>query len=187
MFFSCCTALRGLSNNQSPFWTPFDGRQTIQVGLRMGEAVPNAQIGPHNHSSRPLDPHGWSTSPAGTSCGPRSAMSAASGVGEKPSQQVSSTGCGVVIPSHAQSFHVCLICQRAFTTTQGWFLHAIIKHGYRTVPGTVVQGDTCPCCAKVYPLWYTLMCPLGGLLPDIFVRAQTWKSTTFVGNEHFLV
>ena len=37
------------------------------------------------------------------------------------------------------------------------------------------------------PLWYTLMCPLGGLLPDIFVRAQTWKSITFVGNVHFLV
>ena len=51
-------------------------------------------------------------------------------------------------PKHGQ--HFCVICERAFSAPQGWFLHACQKHNYVSESGEAVQGRTCHCCAKVY-------------------------------------
>ena len=48
------------------------------------------------------------------------------------------------------SHHFCVICEKVFSATQGWFLHACQKHGYISESSEVVQGQTCHCCAKVY-------------------------------------
>ena len=46
--------------------------------------------------------------------------------------------------------HVCLLCDKGFDQKRGWFLHAFVRHGYKTVEGRAVQGIHCPCCAKNY-------------------------------------
>ena len=51
-------------------------------------------------------------------------------------------------PRHGQ--HFCVICERAFSAPQGWFLHASQKHNYVSESSEAVQGQTCHCCAKVY-------------------------------------
>ena len=50
-----------------------------------------------------------------------------------------------------RSSNLCLICQRAFTTKKGWFLHTSQKHNYQTMHGEAAQGTVCHCCAKCYP------------------------------------
>lgn len=49
-----------------------------------------------------------------------------------------------------KEFHVCILCSKAFSTPQGWFLHAHGKHGYRSREGQAAQGTYCFCCDKQY-------------------------------------
>lgn len=44
-----------------------------------------------------------------------------------------------------KEFHVCILCSKAFSTPQGWFLHAHGKHGYRSREGQAAQGTYCFC------------------------------------------
>ena len=46
--------------------------------------------------------------------------------------------------------HFCVICEKAFSAPQGWFLHASQKHNYVSESSEAAQGQTCHCCAKVY-------------------------------------
>ena len=46
--------------------------------------------------------------------------------------------------------HHCLICDAAFGQKRAWFLHAYIKHSYRTRHGAAAQGRFCPRCQKLY-------------------------------------
>ena len=46
--------------------------------------------------------------------------------------------------------HACLICRRAFPTSQSWASHAALKHGFRTRHFLLAEGKRCRACGALF-------------------------------------
>ena len=46
--------------------------------------------------------------------------------------------------------HACLICRRAFPTSQSWASHAALKHGFRTRHFSLAEGKRCRACGATF-------------------------------------
>ena len=46
--------------------------------------------------------------------------------------------------------HACLLCKRAFPTSQSWASHAALKHGFRTKHFALAEGRRCRACGATF-------------------------------------
>ena len=58
--------------------------------------------------------------------------------------------CVEQVGAASSTVHVCLPCQKGFSSMRAWFCHASQKHGYISMQGEAAKGQICPCCSKQY-------------------------------------